>query len=321
MNLRIPFPVEQFLVTGKHRISFLQNFSTNDVSKLSSGEGVETFFPNVKGRIVGHGWIHLLPDAALLTIGRGTGETLIPHLERYVITEDVTFTRKPLEEAWLVVGEQAATPLLECLKTNRPAGELDLTRHRLIVESDGMAATLPGWSQPVIAVFFDETSGELRRQIEGVMPAESGTPEDFYRFRAKVGMGWMGIDYSDANLAQEAGRTEQAISFRKGCYLGQEPIARLDAMGHTNRELIRLEGDELPTLPPGDSFAGSELFAEGEAKHVGTITTFCHDKAGRTGSGLGYVKTKWQVDGLKLRVGSEEGPVVTVHTPLIPLGT
>ncbi|MBA4030310.1 MAG: hypothetical protein C0478_05375, partial [Planctomyces sp.] len=74
------------------------------------------------------------------------------------------------------------------------------------------------------------------------------------------------------------------------------------------------------TLPPGDSFAGSELFAEGEAKHVGTITTFCHDPADRTWSGLGYVKTKWQVDGLNLRVGSEAGPVVTVHTPLIPLG-
>jgi folate-binding protein YgfZ len=67
-----------------------------------------------------------------------------------------------------------------------------------------------------------------------------GTPTDpsiFDAFRIDAGFPIHGVDVSEDNLAQEAGRTEQAISFRKGCYLGQEPIARLDALGHVNRVL------------------------------------------------------------------------------------
>src|SRR5690606_23992581 len=75
-----------------------------------------------------------------------------------------------------------------------------------------------------------------------------GSRAEFEALRIDAGFPQYGIDLSEENIAQEAGRTAQAISFTKGCYLGQEPIARLDAMGHTNRQRCRLlvEGDSVP---------------------------------------------------------------------------
>jgi folate-binding protein YgfZ len=79
----------------------------------------------------------------------------------------------------------------------------------------------------------------------GVRP---GSMDEFHALRIEAGFPWHGVDISEDHIAQEAGRTDRTISFNKGCYLGQEPIARLDAMGHTNRELrgILIAGDTVP---------------------------------------------------------------------------
>ncbi|MCA9021592.1 MAG: aminomethyltransferase family protein, partial [Planctomycetaceae bacterium] len=79
-----------------------------------------------------------------------------------------------------------------------------------------------------------------------------------------------GVDLTDANLAQEASRTAQSISFKKGCYLGQEPIARIDALGHVNKEIrsIGLEGSWVPPV-------GATVFVLGDdgPEEAGTITS------------------------------------------------
>ena len=72
----------------------------------------------------------------------------------------------------------------------------------------------------------------------GVVPAGQNA---FDILRIEAAMPLFGIDFSDDNLAQEVARTAAAISFKKGCYLGQEPIARLDALGHVNRQLCTIE--------------------------------------------------------------------------------
>jgi folate-binding protein YgfZ len=75
-----------------------------------------------------------------------------------------------------------------------------------------------------------------------------------------------GVDFDDSNFPQEVGRTEEAISFTKGCYLGQETVARIDALGHVNQQLagVRFDGTDLPAT-------GVELtHAE---KSVGRVTS------------------------------------------------
>ncbi len=315
--MQIPFPVEQYFVTGQHRVRFLQNFCTNDVARLTPNTGVEVFFPNVKGRIVGHGWIHALEDSLVMTIGAGTGTSLLPHLERYIITEDVTFTKAALKDTWLVGGETANQLWAEISQQQRDLAAESV--HQMIAGVGWRAALMTGWSLPVMAVFMDEHAAhEELSTLASLAAIRKGTLLDFDRFRASVGMGWMGVDYSDAQLAQESGRTAVAISFHKGCYLGQEPIARLDAMGHTNKELVRLSTEVSLSDQDKSSWAGAELFADAEPKSVGVITTFCPHDDQPGGVGLGYVRTKWQVENQMLHVGTPEGPTITVHVPLIP---
>ncbi len=98
--------------------------------------------------------------------------------------------------------------------------------------------------------------GETWERIKdaGAQPAGAAV---WSALRIEAGLPIWGIDLTDENLAQEAGRTASAISFTKGCYLGQEPIARLDAMGHVNRELrsLRITGEAIPS-------PGARVFAD-----------------------------------------------------------
>src|SRR5262249_28188768 len=68
----------------------------------------------------------------------------------------------------------------------------------------------------------------------------AGSIADWEALRIEAGFPSYGVDITEDNLPQEVGRTSRCVSFNKGCYLGQEPIARLDSMGHTNRELRRM---------------------------------------------------------------------------------
>ena len=86
--------------------------------------------------------------------------------------------------------------------------------------------------------------------------------------RIEAGFPLFGTDITDDNLPQEIGRNQQAISFTKGCYLGQETVARIDALGHVNRLLARVKftAGEVPAT-------GTELFAAD--KPVGKVTSAC----------------------------------------------
>lgn len=84
--------------------------------------------------------------------------------------------------------------------------------------------------------------------------------------RLETGFPWFPVDVNEDNLPQEVARDEQAISFNKGCYLGQETVARLDAMGHVNRMLtgIKIDDASLPVV-------GAEITSDGQV--VGKITS------------------------------------------------
>jgi folate-binding protein YgfZ len=123
--------------------------------------------------------------------------------------------------------------------------------------------------------------------------------------RIEQGYPWFGVDISEDNLPQEVGRNLKAISFTKGCYLGQETVARIDALGHVNKTLcgVAFNGEALPT-------AGLELFAAD--KVVGQITSACWSpKLGRP-LALAYVRRGQQTPGTKLTSSLGEAEVVAL---------
>jgi hypothetical protein len=125
--------------------------------------------------------------------------------------------------------------------------------------------------------------------------------------RIEAGTPFYGRDINDKNFPQEVGRDERAISFTKGCYLGQETVARIDALGHVNRLLVGLcfEGSEAPT--PGTELRVGD-------KTAGTVTSSVYSPRLEAPLALGYVRREYLADDVVF--GSPVGPARRVHLPL-----
>ena len=273
MNARL-FDVStrtQIEVTGRDRVKFLHSFCTNDIKKLQPGQGCEAFVTNVNGKVLGHIFVFAERESLWLESVEGSAATLLPHLDRYVITEDVQFTDRSAEFAELLLVGPAATELLERFGLSVSAlsryGHLshgsDALPLRSVRRVDWFDS--PTWLLSMPAAQRDEVQRTLTQA-----GAQFATEDEFHSLRIAAGFPLYGIDITEDNLAQEVNRTALAISFAKGCYLGQEPIARIDAIGHVNRQLCRLEISSGPLPAPGTPILDKPA---PDGKTIGTITS------------------------------------------------
>ncbi|WP_428308712.1 YgfZ/GcvT domain-containing protein [Lacipirellula sp.] len=257
--------------SGGDRASFLHNMCTNDVKRLTPGEGCEAFFTDVKGKIHSHGFL-LAGDDAIQIIGvSGTAERLMPQLDRYIIREDVKLADESPELSWLLAfGERAGEIVAATFGEGVVAGFDAEWSHRT-VDLAGVAVTVVRCDMPWTGGFLLGCSPAAIDAVEGRWSKADGTlgGEELWQ-AVRIESAWplWGVDFDATNLPQEVSRNAQAISFRKGCYLGQETVARLDAFGHVNKQLVTVafaEGD----VPP----VGTELLHNDQA--AGRVTSSC----------------------------------------------
>ena len=256
----------QIEICGRDRAKFLNGFCTNDVLRLTSGTGCEAFFTNVKGRIVGHGCIFCSAEALVVETVPGQAERLVAHLDRYLVREDVQLVDRSSEWSELLVGGPDAELLLGRLAAAPPPRQelahaaAQLAGVPVVLRRVGLIGG-PAWLVGAAAADVAAVRSQLLR--EGVRACSAAAFEV-----ARVEAGWphYGQDISEENLPQEVDRNDRAISFRKGCYLGQETVARLDALGHVNRTLagVRLAAEQVPPV-------GLELLAAGQV--AGRVTS------------------------------------------------
>jgi folate-binding protein YgfZ len=252
-------------VTGADRASFLNNLCTNEIVHLRPGQGREAFFTDVKGHILAHVMLLCRPEEMLLWTVPQQGESLTRHLDKYIIREEVTVQDISADVQLVVVfGEGLGQvigmdPLPEqcdslSSRTASVAGvEMILAKCDWfgpaavgIQAPADRAGALKGWLEDGGAVSTDA-------EVVNVLRVESGTP-------------FFGVDFDVRNLPQEINRNDRAIHFKKGCYLGQETVARIDALGHVNRLLVGVRF-AAPEAPP----VGTVLVA-GE-REVGRVTS------------------------------------------------
>jgi folate-binding protein YgfZ len=291
-------------LTGTDRVSFLHNFCTNDVKRLTAGQGCEALITSVKGRILGHVWIEAGSSGLRLDAGPVPTDRLIAHLERYVINEDVAIVDRTSEwGALLVMGPSAASAILPLFGEVGALGPLehvddDFANGRVRISRRDVGALAA-----YVVVAPRAALGQLWETVgkAGVRPAGVAA---WSALRIEAGLPIYGVDLTDENLAQEAGRTPSAISFTKGCYLGQEPIARLDALGHVNRELrsLRITGDAVP--PPG-----ARVFSDAAgAAAVGTVTSSAFSFATNSAVALAFLRSNVSAPGTQVYVETGDGP-------------
>jgi folate-binding protein YgfZ len=267
-------------ITGNDRQTFLHNFCTNDIRRLGVGQSCEAFVTNVKGRIVGHGLVTCREEELVFTTVPGQGPTLLAHLDRYIIREDVQVRDTSSERAYLLLagGPPASSTAMALAPTVSEAEEF----LKPLVNAHARLIDVPirwiCWN--LLGTVFcgllemRSTDSARARQIlhEGDAAPTGPWPEAheaiFHALRIEAGTLLFGVDFDDRNFPQEVGRNKQAISFTKGCYLGQETVARIDALGHVNQQLagVRFAGSNVPE-------PGGELTHAGKcAGHVTSAT-------------------------------------------------
>ncbi len=221
--------------TGNDRAKFLHNFCTNDIISMAAGTWREAFFTNVKARILAHGFVLAAEDHHEIWMLPGDEELLLSHLNRYIITEDVAFDSiTSTSAAMAVVGVNP-----DSLSDGMPSESGRWAD--VAVDNAHVRCLLCQWAgQPVL--FVSGSVKEIRSLcLKITETVQTGETADLERLRIQERFPLIGRDLSDMHLAPEAARNQSAICYTKGCYLGQEPIARIDAIGQVNRVLASIE--------------------------------------------------------------------------------
>jgi folate-binding protein YgfZ len=292
---------------GDDRAKFLHNLSTNDIKGLAPGAGCEAFLLNAQGKILFHVLVFSGPDSLVLLTVPGDADRLTGHLDRYLIREQVVIHNRTGDWSAILISGTKAANCIEKLTGAQPLAPLYSS-----VETQ--VAGKPVWLRRVdIASAGDWLIHCRRADAEAVrasIAAAGGQrcgAEAFDSARIENGFPLYGLDITDQNLPQEVGRDECAIHFNKGCYLGQETVARIDALGHVNWKLsgLRFESSEVPA-------AETQLMhAE---KVVGRITSAAYSPGLRAPVALGYVRREQASPGARLE--SQAGPARVAALPI-----
>lgn len=291
----------EILVGGEDGQDFLHRLCSADLRPLKPGEGVPAFFLDARGRVVALADIYRLSAGFEIASAPGQAEAVLTHLKRYRIREKVTFEDvSERRRHFRFFGRGAAEQLRAMLGLSvddlrRDAAEtLDIARSRsgdhAVLRIAGGPITLRcirrGSLDAFALVCDSERADALRRHISE-QGAVTAPPPVWEAVRIELGLPEFGRDISPECLGPEVSPDPRAISTTKGCYLGQETVARLDAHGHLNRKLggLRL-GSTIPA-------AGTEVLRGG--KPVARITSAAYSPHRGEGLALAMLrKEAWE---------------------------
>jgi folate-binding protein YgfZ len=264
--------------TGTKRLDFLNRMSTQKLAGLAPGTALHAAFLDGKGRVVGEGLAIAGDDDLLLDVDPAAAPALKVHLARYVLRDDVQIADPD--------------PDLRVVPVLGPRG----------VGVTGRGGVLRAWANPRrgapaedLLVRADDAE-PLRRALldAGAVALDEG---DLEVLRVEAGVPRWGPEIDDGRLVMEAALTGSAVSFDKGCYLGQEVVLRGTFRGQIQRGLVQLE------LPAGAA-PGAKLRA-GE-QEVGVVTSAVDAPGGRVG--LGYLRRAHWAPGT--RVATDGGEAI-----------
>ena len=307
-------------LTGADRVKFLHGQVTNDVQRVRVGEGCYAALVSAKGRMHSDLNIYRLADELLLDFEPGYSPAVIERLEKFIITDNVqVLDAAPHYGLLTVLGPRAAEAVTQLgLSWALPEQPLALSAHADTTLGQLYLMRREGAWSPLLTRAPDATAGAGKSPAPGfdlfVPTASLGAVFDKLVAAAKSlggrACGWdalevvrieagiprFGQDMDETNLPPEAGLEARAISYSKGCYIGQEVIARIRTYGQVAKTLrgLRLPADLAPLPARGD-----KLFADG--KEVGQLTSVIPGRA------LGYVRKDHNAPGTQLTLRTAAG--------------
>jgi tRNA-modifying protein YgfZ len=278
-------------VSGADRKSWLNGLLTCDVAALSPGQGAYGLCVVKTGKILAEIWLTVAEDRILLGAAADRVELLREHLDRHLIMEDVELVDASAEHAWVFTHGPLSAQLVLLAR-----GELGAT-----------AAALVDWTGRGDAGVVIGPRARAEEVCDALLghAGEAGalaTREGFEQLRIEWGVPRFGVDFDDQSLPQEASLERLAVSFSKGCYLGQETVFMLEKRGHVKRKLVRIAVEGEGSLPAGTPVALPD------GTEVGSVTSSAPRPGGLVA--LGYVKYKSATPDTALSVAGRPALVV-----------
>jgi folate-binding protein YgfZ len=285
----------RIIVRGRDRARLLHNVTSNEIKKMEPGSACYAFLLSPQGRIQADLYLLCFADYFLIDVEPELREKVLQHIKRYIIADQVEL--EDISESSTCIGLEGPTTV-DVLK--RAGAELPAS----YAHTSWGAATIAGITatgQPGVRIYCGANEAAAIHEELLFADAQPASVEDARVVRIENGKPRYGEDIFDKTLPQET-RQMHAISFTKGCYLGQEIVERIRAQGHVNKQLARLEIAGA-TPPPVGSKASSN------GSDVGEITSAVHSLQSGGAAALAYLRTQFAASGTKVAVAEREAIV------------
>jgi folate-binding protein YgfZ len=279
----------RIVVSGADRASYLQGLLTNDVAALGAGSGCYAAYLTPQGRMIADLFVYELGDVMLVTMARDVKDTVIGKFDQFIFTEDVQLGDVTGSFAQIaVVGPDAADVLSAVIDGVDRASLASLVEHGNVRAQVGgqpaIVTRVTDTGEPGFDVYVDQARAAAFRSAlaaQAVVALDADTADVL---RIEAGVPQFHRDLDEDTIPLEAGIESRAISFTKGCYVGQEVIIRVLHRGHGRvaRKLVGLVLDG-GAAPP----AGTAIMAD--AREIGRVTSSTLSPALGKPIALGYV--------------------------------
>jgi aminomethyltransferase len=302
-------------VSGKNAVQFINGLVTNDVKSLLPGEGIFAAFLNVQGKVVSLCRFYQAGTHLLIEYDVTSRATIFQNLSRFVPAGEFFVKDVSDELALLSVQGPKSAELLSTVTSQTIEAAPEYRNYQTNI--NGSSVLIAAHARTGTTGFDIFVAGAAKAAIRqtlidnGAIPAGS---EALEIARLEAAIPREGVDVSENNILLEAGY-DKAISYTKGCYLGQEIIARIHYRGQPARQLrgLLIDAAEPPTK-------GTELWAA-DGKKIGEITSSVQSFALNRIIALGYVHRYYLAVGTPFtlqRDGVAQGTATIVETPFVP---
>jgi len=292
----------RLFASGADRASYLQGLFTNDIAALGAGRGCYAAYLTPQGRMISDLYVYELGDEILIALPRQARATVFDKLDRFIFTEDVAVRDATDSIAEIaIVGPRAAEVV------SRLIDDVSIDRIEALPEHGNLTGSFEGTravitrvtdtGEPGFDVYVERAKAPAIESRLGAAGVISVDPETADAMRIEAGVPLFGRDMDEYTIPLEAGIEERAISFTKGCYVGQEVIVRVLHRGHGRvaRKLVGLtiDGDRAPA-------PGASVHAAG--REAGRVTSSTISPALKSPIALAYVQREFVAAGTVLSV-------------------
>ena len=304
----------RLLVSGSEAVMFLNGLITNDMKTLAVNSWMPAVFPNVQGRLIAAARIIHRDDGFLIDTENVTLETVTKLLERFTLAGDFRLRDLTGETAMLSVqGGNAAETLRQTLGETAAAvarGQVASAQLENGNEVTVIRATHTG--EDGFDLLVDSNDASILSAPLQAAGAQPLGPEVEETLRIEAGVPRFGIDMDEMKVVTET-NLDDAVSFTKGCYIGQEIIARIKYRGHVAKKLTGV------TMEAKVALAGDAKILSEDEKEIGSITSATISPRMKHTIALAYVKYDYLEPGTKVKVLSagEEFPATVTELPFI----